>query len=767
MSDDGDLSAGTLSFVDRFEAVLQDGEYEVLVGHRVANIAPRPPPDKKTAADPDIFDETFVSRQHVTVKGSRFTLPPDMISARFPPLESTGEYEAVLPHLVFRRATLPWERSPSADGANDGTPWLALLVFHGSDVRTGQPLPWEARTARAGELLASEAGVVSYPDLGFEGDESADDPCLLIDIPAALWQRVAPRADDLRWLAHGRETGTAPVRFSVVVANRLPHADQRCTAHLVSVEGLREMLPGGSRQPTDGVVRLISLASWSFTSHDPKQTFIARVKALAVGPLQLPLAALATSAVSSAATAPAGHLTNDPASDSDAQVDRALSVGYTAKNHHTRAGDRTVSWYRGPLLPYRKSGDAATFTPLIDLGRPVHTADALLRYDATTGIFDVSYAAAWQLGRLLMLQNTSVATALAQWKHDNLLQVAVGYERLVLGSRLDSILDLKAMAESAGGDVETLHRAGASELLGKLEVSGPPAPTTSDAAAPRVQFQHPQAAQHLTEAFNSPAMWRESRSSGPLPETVALWLRRLRLLHGIPATYLIAGIDARGSLPPESLRVFEVDWNWIDALVEGAFSIGRSSPAAAAHDSANHGVFHDPSDDPSDGASDAATPGLQPVPFTLSGCLLHSVVAADWPTLEIRAFDGAGNPLAMARPVERLTPQILFCLFVGELGQIELREPAEGLHFGFEAEDAGPLGRRFKKPLRSLDATTARAARAVPFHDESERVVDIDQLARDIGVALDSKQGYSNAKFALEMVEGVQAVRFAAEEKSR
>ena len=27
-------------------------------------------------------------------------------------------------------------------------------------------------------------------------------------------------------------------------------------------------------------------------------------------------------------------------------------MGYTAINHHTREGDKTVSWYRGPFVPF-------------------------------------------------------------------------------------------------------------------------------------------------------------------------------------------------------------------------------------------------------------------------------------------------------------------------------------------------------------------------------------------------------------------------------
>ena len=70
-----------------------------------------------------------------------------------------------------------------------------------------------------------------------------------------------------------------------------------------------------------------------------------------------------------------------------------------------RQGEKTVSWYRGPLVPlnYHKPAQVQEL---------VSCADELLRYDPDIGLFDVTYAAAWQLGRLLALQNQSFALAL-------------------------------------------------------------------------------------------------------------------------------------------------------------------------------------------------------------------------------------------------------------------------------------------------------------------------------------------------------------------
>jgi hypothetical protein len=86
-------------------------------------------------------------------------------------------------------------------------------------------------------------------------------------------------------------------------------------------------------------------------------------------------------------------------------VNAAYARGFTALNHVMRQGETTVSWYRGPLVPLNHDKPKKQ-------QEPVSCADELLRYDPDTGLFDVTYAAAWQLGRLLALQNQSFALAL-------------------------------------------------------------------------------------------------------------------------------------------------------------------------------------------------------------------------------------------------------------------------------------------------------------------------------------------------------------------
>lgn len=103
-------------------------------------------------------------------------------------------------------------------------------------------------------------------------------------------------------------------------------------------------------------------------------------------------------------------------------------MGYVAVKHHTRQGADTVSWYRGPLLPFANPSYVQV---------PISSADALTRYDPQTGMFDVSLAAAWQLGQLLALADKSFSTALYNWKRGETQEAVVDFERTWLGEALD------------------------------------------------------------------------------------------------------------------------------------------------------------------------------------------------------------------------------------------------------------------------------------------------------------------------------------------
>jgi hypothetical protein len=414
---------GDISFVEHFLPLWESGAYTVKAVQAVSS-------DDKS----NPFRDDFGASLTFAVQGPRFSLPPDRIVAAYPPAGGNADYTNVLPHVVFADETLPWQRSPGepsrADlkptptGVTDPiSPWLALLVFDNSD-----PAP-ELTTGTVEDLSPAKLPekVISYPALrdGFEIGERTKDgyaACSYIDVPSALFSAIAPAFADLYWLTHSREVSeqalkrkivandkAPPTRNAVVVGNRLPRRDSAVSCYLVSVEGMAPYLP-----PTPLVdvkaVRLAVLTSWKFGCAGDAQTFADTFSALDKTPITL--------------QRPTKKLGGTSAAN---EVAHALEMGYTAFTHRTRQGAKTVSWYRGPLIPF---ANVSVLSP------PYPSADSLLRYDPNNGLLDASYAAAWQLGQLLALADKDYATTLYNWKLGRQQAAVDALEQQVLEQRV-------------------------------------------------------------------------------------------------------------------------------------------------------------------------------------------------------------------------------------------------------------------------------------------------------------------------------------------
>jgi hypothetical protein len=430
---------GRVTFFEFFEPPLEAGSYRVEASQQVSGSDARNP-----------FTQTFDANFELEVQGPRFSLPPGYVHTQFPPPGAQGEYANVLAHVMLGVQTLPWQRSalapPERMSAQETYPWLALLTFDREDP---PPTVWSGTLA---ELLpqALPTGTISYPNLRLEAGQSPQEPCRYIDVPVDLFQQIAPTLQELRWLAHSRRIDPEaiarkafeaeqppPQELSAVISNRLPAPGHETVCCLVSIEQMAAALPPSEVRAN--AVRLAVLASWSFASVERGESFSHAVGRLGrvPGTLQVPYAA--------------GHGQTVQA------VQDALRMGYGAIDHHTRQGARTVSWYRGPLLPYE--------SPLV-AEVPFHSADALVRYDPESGMFDVALAVAWQLGRLLAVSDKGFAMLLYAWKQGRLANAVVEFERKVLGERLG--VDPELLGERGVPVHATLMRNVVRPLLGSM-----------------------------------------------------------------------------------------------------------------------------------------------------------------------------------------------------------------------------------------------------------------------------------------------------------
>jgi hypothetical protein len=349
-----------IEFVAHHEPLLESGLYEITV-QQVVNT--------QATGQKHIDAHFTTATKQFSVYGPQFTLAPDEIYSVFPPPGSLGDHANVLPHVILNRSTLPWERRAD-NSINDVHPWLALLVFADGEVPP------------ATLVQASELGVALKP-----GTQNPNDKISVIDVPRALLEAIVPSLEELKLLAHvrqGRDAAgnVAGDELSVVIGNRLPQKGGTSIAHLVSVEDLYAKGAFDFASQTGATIRLVSLKSWSFACENPKQDFKGLLTHLNCGSLRLP------------------HNDSETA-------ETYLQLGYVPLPHFMRAGDRTVSWYHSPLA----TGPNTDESPL-----PATAADQLVRFSRANGMFDVSYAAAWELGRLLVLQSKQTSVSLYQWK---------------------------------------------------------------------------------------------------------------------------------------------------------------------------------------------------------------------------------------------------------------------------------------------------------------------------------------------------------------
>jgi hypothetical protein len=329
------------------------------------------------------------------VTAPRLSIEPSLIYGVYPSAGSSGAYHSSLPHIVFTRKTLPWERK--IDSEANPKPWFALLLLTADEIKNNKII---IENIKAGNL--KEGVDIIVPDIKLEEWETTNNDkkeinINVIEMPVAFYNRISPKSEELRFLAHTRQVDMSDKEdtgidqkgwFSVLVGNRLPQPDQDHSVCLVSLEGL-PAVPVIDPKPK---IRLVLLKQWSF--NDSGATFEELAEQLLenISPFRIKLEGL----------------TNDkPDQPVHEIVQKALNYGYMPIPHQLRSGDTTTSWYRGPLVP-------------VDIAYPqlykYRSADQTLRFDPLTGIFDISYAAAWQLGRLMALKSPGYYKALSNWQ---------------------------------------------------------------------------------------------------------------------------------------------------------------------------------------------------------------------------------------------------------------------------------------------------------------------------------------------------------------
>ena len=403
------LDPGETRFVQDY-AAFPTGKYTVGVQHAVD--------DNGTALNTYGSDDMAT----VQVSASQYTLGTTEIKQAYPATGDNGPYEGTIPHIVFTKKSLPWQWRIMAEKPTDAdelaifnkATWMFPMLLSADELAG-----CSVQTMTLGDLTSSGSDtILTYPDGTFPTDDDALASTIsVIDVPVDTFKKLAPSGEDLTYLGHARhsmptntplpdDVTVAPFT-SAVLSNRLSETNAVNTVHLVSLQHLYNYLPTAdgttytdSANIATGIttVRLISLHSWNYYCMDSLKSFDEYFEEISLNPnsdvesagLQMPEVSLSDEAQTTL-------------------VNTAHAMGYAMLNYHTRNGADALSWYRGPLLPFSPENVEYSLNS---------TPDALLRYNPNTGLFDASYAAAWQLGQLLGLQNQSFANTLNMWQND-------------------------------------------------------------------------------------------------------------------------------------------------------------------------------------------------------------------------------------------------------------------------------------------------------------------------------------------------------------
>jgi hypothetical protein len=434
-------AVGEMILYDYIKPSLLDGEYQMHVETDVSlSNAPQPLEGR------DAF---------FNVEGPRFALLPTEVSGVFPPRNGHGVFDGALPHIALGRRTLPWERvlGQSFTASADGTPfpWLALVLFEEGEYQI-----------KTNQLLED----VVPPDVFNRLGRPQNVHCDCVEANEQLLRNILPMPAELQLLTHVRQVnvddrelgaGDSDGFFAVVMCNRVPAPGVKHRACLVSVEERLDLLPttdfvfvgtvglveqtveislanplvdaapqvaslpvthaselttrlqaGGSISPAEADIlnfgnastalagktltldpnlttvvratpRLVLLYSWAFTC-EGDNTFRELMQHLDVG------------------------MIGDLAPTSRLQV---TDTGHIAVDITNRLGAPEKAWFRGPLVPQPLSRD---------LNGPYHTADQARRIAADTGAEDVSYACAFEVGRLLAAADARLGQELMRWR---------------------------------------------------------------------------------------------------------------------------------------------------------------------------------------------------------------------------------------------------------------------------------------------------------------------------------------------------------------
>ncbi|KAF3208014.1 hypothetical protein TWF192_003200 [Orbilia oligospora] len=567
---------------------------------------------------------TRSTEQKFTALGPKFALPGDGIYSVFPPQGHTGRPE-VLPHLVTNDATLPWERQvrfkkPTDDmdvkDSLNTIPWMACLVFTKDElslsdaelkgdnsffkdtsvkntISPNETLGFEMPLA---DILKVDKEHVARPFTTISG--ATEITTNLIFIRPELFNnlfstygkdgKVVPSTETdisrYKYFAHVRRLNTQGMaeadaydedeildrEFGIVMSHRagpLTIAEPtQVFVHIVSLEEVEDLTPFPVDPLRSSRVAIVSLYSWTYMCLPANSLNVADA-----------FERVGNSCRMLRPIVPETSATDE--SDIQSRLLKRISDGYSMIRYRVETGETTVAFNRSPLTP--------TLVSKYDWDLCSTSGSSLLILDQKLGIMDITYSAAWNLGKTLAMADHAYSSALSR-SRKQILQIATPSAQLKVlkfaGIHIKSKTDIIA---EMSGSISTLNEIsesfGAMSMAYRWQKHQPP-------KTPDLSYHSEEMGLFLDEELLK-AAYLVASSTDPNPKlpylppydehntpysadwvVILKFLCDLMYLIKIPHNYLLT--DA-SHLPQETVRMFHIDPNWIDALLDGALSIGN------------------------------------------------------------------------------------------------------------------------------------------------------------------------------------------------
>ncbi len=607
-----DLLPGEARFHSYYKPALSAGKHHITVTQQVT--PPEGYPDGLQNAD---------AQRSFTVLAPQWTLPDGTVAFVSPPPGHSAQFRT-LPHAVLRDPHIPWARrvSGKSDGDDKGSiPWMALVAFTadelqlddalqkaffpvGTGAKLNDTLGWDLEVGHVNTVadVTGQDRLTNFLPTAAARDAQVKTSVIAVKRDTFVQLFADGGADQcdvskFKYMSHVRMVATEGMlsavdgesgTFGMVVSHRTGPLEVAepvpVMMHLVSLEQIDDRPLAGLKDR----VLLTSLYSWSYTALPPGSFDVERA-----------LKRLGTAGEGLTVLRPDRIRAPDKTTPRGAElsvddiISRRQQDGYSLVRHRTVTGETMAAICRGPLVP--------TIVP-----HPLHPdvpfqsnfGSDLQILDRELGLMDVSYATAWQLGKMLGMDDPAFTVALARLR-------ATMHKKALSGAKDDVYRHLGAY-ESRNDTLSALPDAiaGLNRLNDFLHASGD-APLATNRWRRRADLRATNAAvdtslrsehifSQMYEQASEAALCASLAADGSgepynyhtVPANtdyaaVQEWVLDKLHLANIPPRYFLPDPSY---LPEETLRFFHVDENWTDALVDGALSLANHFTDAPAED---------------------------------------------------------------------------------------------------------------------------------------------------------------------------------------